>query len=57
MESFTDDQVLQNMRQKYIDAKSAQKEGKGTPRGVGMAGRISAEWMRWRTEAINRGLI
>jgi len=57
MEHLTDDQVLDGMHQKYRDARSAPKEGKGTPRGCGMAGRIAAEWMRWRSEALRRGLI
>lgn len=57
MKMFTDDQVLKNMTEKYNHAKSAPKEGKGTPRGVGMAGRIAAEWMMWRSEAMRRGLV
>ena len=57
MKSFSDQQVLYNMNLKYQHAKDASKEGVGTPRGVGMAGRIAEEWIRWRTEAKDRGLV
>lgn len=57
MKAFTDDEVMSNMQGKYTDAKTAQKEGKGTPRGHGYAGRIASEWMMWRAEALRRGLV
>lgn len=52
-----DEVVLANMRQKYDDARRAGKEGAGTHRNCGDAGNIAAEWMRWRQEALRRGLI
>lgn len=57
MTHMTDEQVLQNMNARYEMARSAQKEGKGTPRPHGAAGLIAAEWMRYRNEAKRRGLV
>jgi hypothetical protein len=57
MRSFTDTEVIAHMNSKYQDAKTAQKEGPGTHRNIGDAGQIASEWIRWRREAIRRGLI
>ena len=46
----------QRTREKYLDARNASKEGKGTPRGAGYAGLIAAEWMRLVDECKENGL-
>lgn len=57
MRFLTDEQVLKNMRQKADEAKRSSKEGRGTGRGVGSAGLVGADWMRWCSEANRRGLL
>lgn len=57
MKSFSDSEVLANMKQKYEDARTAQKEGAGTHRNAGDSGRIAAEWIMWRQEARKRELL
>lgn len=57
MRSFTDAEVIEKMHHHRQCARDSSKEGKGTPRGAGMAGRAADEWMRWRAEAVKRGLV
>ena len=57
MKFMSDEDVLSKMNSKYQDAKHSSKEGVGTGRGVGSAGLVAREWIKWRTEAINRGLV
>lgn len=56
MVSFSDSEVIEALEQARANAVSAPREGMGTGRWPGSAGRIADEWMIWLAEAKRRGL-
>lgn len=58
MKHLSDEELLIKMDEAYDNAKNAPKDGYSNgKRGAGSAGRIAMEWVRYRSEALKRGLV